>query len=202
MNEELKVIIEKLIQSLDVFGKISVSLERSLENIISMIIEKTKSEVEGLSELTDDEIKREMKEELDELKEHLRKNKIVVKKLAEIFKIDIEKESVEISNLKNLETIIRQNDVLIQDLVSEIVAELEVLQDEFKFARDEKGEKYVKMLVTLLEELTDRSFEVSAILETNFDWDLESEFDLDLIKETFEQEKENGLRRPEFDLDR
>lgn len=202
MNEDLKIILEKLQQSLDVFGKISVSLERSLENIIAMIIEKTKDEVEGLSELTDDEIKREMKEELDELKDHLRKNKIVVKKLAETFGINIEKESVEISNLKNLETIIRQNDVLIQDLVSEIVAELEVLQDEFKFAKDDKGEKYVKMLVTLLEELTDRSFEVSAILETNFDWDLESEFDLDLIKEAFEQEKENGPRRPEFDLDR
>lgn len=190
LDKELQEYLKNIQWSLDVFGKITVSLEKSFENIVMMIIEKTRSEIEDSEELTDEDIKREMREEFEELKRYLQKNKVVVKKLGDLLYVDVESDSVKITNTDNLETLLRQSNLLIQDLISELVNELDVLVDEYKSIKENGTAAQVASLISLLEELVDRSFEANAILETHFDWDLETDIEFEEVKRMFQEEEE------------
>ncbi|KON67386.1 hypothetical protein AKG34_21445 [Peribacillus butanolivorans] len=197
LNKELNKVMLRIRQSLDVFGKINASFENSIENIVQMIIEKQRQEIEGIEDWTDQEIKQELKEDLNELIEHIRKCKVITKRLGENFKVDIEKDKLRIESKKNLETLVIQNNILIQSLISEAVADLDDLADEYKFNKDLKTESSIKKLKMELEELIERNFEVGAYLDMHFDWDLEEDIEIDYeeLKNIFEDGKQKVPER-------
>ncbi|UKS67704.1 hypothetical protein [Rossellomorea marisflavi] len=189
LDGELYEHLKTLEWSLEVFGKIAVSLERSLENIIRMIIQINREQIEDAEDLPDDFFKKEMQEEFEELKKFLLRNKVIVKKLAAKVGVDIEEGSVEVTTPNNLETLLQQNNLLLQDLIADLVNELEVLADEYKIIKENSTAEQIVGLVALLEELVDKSFDVSALLETHFGWDLEVDLEIEDIKKMFVQEE-------------
>jgi len=183
MIDELKKLLdEKLAPSLHNYGKIAFSLDESFEEIVQMIIEQQKLEVD-LSDLTDEEIRKELEEILTELKDHIKKNKYVCERLCEVLRLVPQRiERLKIKDREALETMVQLNNTLTEGLISEVVAELEILRDEFRAAVDQDSEKYVSFLISYLEEMVDRTFEVSALLEINLDIDFD-EIEIDPEKE-------------------
>ncbi|MDG5473926.1 hypothetical protein P6709_19550 [Jeotgalibacillus sp. ET6] len=179
LKNELIEIIEKLNVLIGDSSLVVFSIEDSFEKIIEMFLEEEIREVEGFAELNLQEQKREIKEELDDLKNDLNKNVIVMKKIADFLKIKHEKK-IEIKNKKSLEKLLGMQDTITTDLLPEIQVDLESLSDEFKYSGDEKYQEMTKGLAQLLEELIDKNINLAGILETIFDFDLEQEYELEL----------------------
>jgi hypothetical protein len=189
LDQELLVLINKLKPSLDIYTKIVLSLEENFEQIVDLLVENEKQEMD-LSELTDDEIKKELREVTDELKEHFRRNKVIAKRLMDKFKLEMKKEdNVRTKTKRDLETVMRLSNRLSESLISEIVAELEVLEDEYRFEKDENGVNFTKTLAADLEELVDRSFDVSAMVEAELDIDLDTDEE---IEQEFQKQQTNN----------
>ncbi|QJX74739.1 hypothetical protein [Priestia megaterium] len=165
MQDELvELLNEKVIPSLNSYAQAIISYEMSFENIVEMIIQQQREEAD-LDSLTDEEIKEDLAEILDELKEHIRRNKIICFRLCDAMKISIDKiDGLKIKNKKSVATVTYFNNTLTEGLISEVVAELEILLDKAREDNNQGEEKVINNLVKDLEEMVERTFEVSSLL--------------------------------------
>lgn len=200
MKDELVALLyDKLIPSLNSFAQAVISYEMSFEDILEMIIQQQRAEAD-LDSLTDTEIKEDLAEILDELKEHIKRNKIICFRLCNAMKIPTDKiDGLKLKNKQSVETVTHLNNTLTEGLLSEVVAELEILLDKAREESNQGEEKIIKMLVRDLEEMVERTFEVSSllmiVLGLNFDgMEIDPEREESFFKQPTEQETKGKSR--------
>lgn len=179
LKNEFKEHIEVLKNVVGDSAFVLFSIEDSFDRIIEMFLEEEIREVEGFGELTLDEQKQEIKEDLDDLRSDLKNNTIIMKKLCEFLKVSIDRK-VEIKKKESLKKLLELQDSISTDLLPQIQVELESLSDEFKYKKDEKFQEMSSGVAKLVEELIDKNINLVSLLETIFGFELEQNYDLDL----------------------
>lgn len=190
--DELEKVYLQFQEPIFVSCSIVASLEHSYDEIVTMFIEKMKNEIEGADQLSGEQLRYEARKELEDLLEALRKNKMISRRLAEKFKTKMD--SIKIKNEKNLETLVFQNQQLLQTVFSDMIVDFEILEIDFRRNKDEKTAEALKKILFEIEEFRELFYEISALFEINFDWDfdIEIERDFESIESIFDTSRERN----------
>lgn len=166
------------------------SFETNMDKIFDLMVEVEKNISDYGSDITDAQIRDELRDEINDLRELIFKLTNKTRKLAKFFKVDLDEKNIVIEKVEEIAALLERSNRLQDELVTERMAILEIIRDNFEDFEQMKPVNFIDNLLSTLNEFVELSADLEAFLEDGLDFEIE---DMEDHLERFEREKERDF---------
>lgn len=166
------------------------SFETNMDKIFDLMVEVEKNISDYGSDITDAQIRDELRDEINDLRELIFKLTNKTRKLAKFFKVDLDEKNIVIEKVEEIAALLERSNRLQDELVTERMAILEIIRDNFEDFEQMKPVNFIDNLLSTLNEFVELSADLEAFLEDGLDFEIE---DMEDRLERFEREKERDF---------
>ncbi|MDP9726953.1 superfamily I DNA/RNA helicase [Priestia aryabhattai] len=148
------------------------TLETNLDKILELMVEVERS-MSSFGDMTDADIANTLREEIDEVKKYIFAMSNKARRLAKIFKVDLDSKKLKIEKIEDIVALLEQSNRLNDELVTAKMVELDLLRDNFEDINEMEPVAFLTDLLSHLTEFADAVGVLEGCLEENLDFEIE-----------------------------